>query len=80
VHIDLYLFINQGKINAEKILPTKIDPTTNSAKYFSFVINIIVIIGKDSSLYLDETDLLTITASAADDLVATVSYELIKDA
>ena len=40
----------------------------------------VVIIGKDSSLYLDETDLLTITASAAGDLVATVSYDLMKDA
>ena len=28
----------------------------------------------------DETDLLTITASAAGDLVATVSYDLMKDA
>jgi len=40
----------------------------------------IVIIGKDNSIYLDETDLLAVTASANSDLTYAVSYELLKDA
>ena len=40
----------------------------------------IVVIGKDNSIYLDETDLLAVTASANSDLTYAVSYELIKDA
>jgi len=40
----------------------------------------IVVIGKDNSIYLDETDLLAVTASANSDLTYAVSYELLKDA
>ena len=40
----------------------------------------IVVIGRDNFLYLDETDLLAVTASANSDLTYAVSYELIKDA
>ena len=40
----------------------------------------IVVIGKDNSIYLDETDLLAVTASANSDLTYLVSYELMKDA
>ena len=40
----------------------------------------VTIVGKDNSFYLDETDLLRITASAANDLDYLLSYDLIKDA
>jgi hypothetical protein len=59
----------------------------NGSAYFPIASTISVpadsslsLIGKDNGFYLDETDLLTITASAAGDLVATVSYDLMKDA
>ena len=38
------------------------------------------LIGKDNGFYLDETDLLAVTASANSDLTYLVSYELMKDA
>ena len=38
------------------------------------------VIGKDNGFYLDETDLLAVTASANSDLTYLVSYELMKDA
>ena len=38
------------------------------------------LIGKDNGFYLDETDLLAVTASANSDLVATASWEEMKDA
>ena len=38
------------------------------------------LIGKDNGFYLDESDLLAVTASAAGDLTYLVSYELMKDA
>ena len=38
------------------------------------------LIGKDNGFYLDETDLLAVTASAASDLVAMCSWEEMKDA
>ena len=38
------------------------------------------LIGKDNGFYLDETDLLAVTASAASDLTYLVSYEEMKDA
>ena len=37
------------------------------------------LIGKDNGFYLDETDLLAVTASANSDLTYLVSYELMKD-
>jgi hypothetical protein len=40
----------------------------------------LTLIGKDNGFYLDETDLLAVTASAANDLTYMVSYEEIKDA
>ena len=40
----------------------------------------ITILGRDNGIYLDETDLMAVTASAASDLVACASYELMKDA
>ena len=39
----------------------------------------VTIIGKDNGIYLDETDLLKVTASANSDLTYCVSYELLKD-
>lgn len=39
----------------------------------------LVVIGKDNGFYLDETDLLAVTASAASDLTYLVSYELLVD-
>ena len=38
------------------------------------------LIGKDNGFYLDETDILAVTASANSDLTYLVSYEEIKDA
>jgi len=38
------------------------------------------LIGKDNGFYLDESDILAVTASANSDLVAMCSYELMKDA
>ena len=38
------------------------------------------LIGKDNGFYLDETDLLAVTASANSDLTYLVSYEEMKDA
>ena len=39
----------------------------------------LVVVGKDNGFYLDETDLLAVTASAASDLTYLVSYELMTD-
>ena len=39
----------------------------------------LVVIGKDNGFYLDETDLLAVTASANSDLTYLVSYELLVD-
>ena len=59
----------------------------NGSNYFAIAKTVsvpadasIVVIGRDNFLYLDETDLLAVTASADDDLTYAVSYELIKDA
>ena len=40
----------------------------------------LVVIGKDNGFYLEETDLLAVTASANSDLTYLASYELMKDA
>jgi hypothetical protein len=40
----------------------------------------LTLIGKDNGFYLDETDLLAVTASANSDLVAMASWEEMKDA
>jgi|TARA_B110000285_G_scaffold229547_1_gene294457 hypothetical protein len=59
----------------------------NGSNYIAFASTIsvpadssVTLIGKDNSFYLDETDLLQVTASAANDLNVLVSYDLIKDA
>ena len=39
----------------------------------------LIVVGKDNGFYLDETDLLLVTASAASDLTYLVSYELMTD-
>jgi hypothetical protein len=39
----------------------------------------LVVVGKDNGFYLDETDILAVTASAASDLTYLVSYELMTD-
>ena len=39
----------------------------------------LVVVGKDNGFYLDETDLLAVTASADNDLTYIVSYEEMKD-
>jgi len=40
----------------------------------------LVVVGKDNGFYLDETDILAVTASAASDLTYLVSFELMDDA
>jgi|TARA_R100000322_G_C5418014_1_gene185561 hypothetical protein len=40
----------------------------------------LIVVGKDNGFYLDETDILAVTASANSDLTYLVSYELMKDA
>ena len=40
----------------------------------------LVVVGKDNGFYLDETDLLAVTASAASDLTYLCSFELMDDA
>ena len=67
-----------------------IDPNVsidNGSTYFAIAKTISVpadsslsLIGKDNGFYLDETDLLAVTASANSDLTYLVSYELMKDA
>ena len=59
----------------------------NGSTYFAIAKTISVpadsslsLIGKDNGFYLDETDLLAVTASANSDLTYLVSYELMKDA
>ena len=39
----------------------------------------LIVVGKDNGFYLDETDILAVTASAASDLTYLVSYELVTD-
>lgn len=39
----------------------------------------LIVVGKDNGFYLDETDILAVTASAASDLTYLVSYELMTD-
>ena len=39
----------------------------------------LVVVSKDNGFYLDETDLLAVTASANSDLTYLVSYELLVD-
>ena len=59
----------------------------NGSNYYSIASTIsvpadaaVTIVGKDNGFYLDETDLLKVTASANSDLTYCVSYELMKDA
>ena len=59
----------------------------NGSTYFSIASTIsvpadaaVTIVGKDNGFYLDETDLLKVTASANSDLTYCVSYDLMKDA
>ena len=59
----------------------------NGSTYFAIAKTISVpadsslsLIGKDNGFYLDETDILAVTASANSDLVATASWEEMKDA
>ena len=59
----------------------------NGSTYFAIAKTISVpadsslsLIGKDNGFYLDETDLLAVTASANSDLTYLASYELMKDA
>ena len=40
----------------------------------------LVVVGKDNGFYLDETDILAVTASAASDLTYLCSFELMDDA
>jgi hypothetical protein len=40
----------------------------------------LIVVGKDNGFYLDETDLLAVTASANSDLTYLCSYEKMKDA
>ena len=58
----------------------------NGSTYFAIAKTIsvpadasLVVVGKDNGFYLDETDLLAVTASANSDLTYIVSYELMKD-
>ena len=84
-HLKFLLIANIDGSNAADItVEVSID---NGSNYFAIASTVsvpadasIVVIGKDNSIYLDETDLLAVTASANSDLVACVSYELMKDA
>ena len=58
----------------------------NGSNYFAIASTVtvpadatLVLIDKNSSIYLDETDLLRVTASANSDLTYTVSGELLTD-
>ena len=73
-----------GTNAADITLEVSID---NGSTYFAISKTISVpadsslsLIGKDNGFYLDETDLLAVTASANSDLTYLVSYELMKDA
>ncbi len=59
----------------------------NGSNYFAIASTIsvpadasLVVLDKTNSVYLDETDILAVTASANSDLVAMASYDLMKDA
>ena len=72
-----------GTNAADITLEVSID---NGSTYFAIAKTISVpadsslsLIGKDNGFYLDETDLLAVTASANSDLVATASWEEMKD-
>ena len=61
--------------------------TDNGSTYFSIASTIsvpadasLVVLDKTNGIYLDETDLLKVTASANSDLTYCVSYDLMKDA
>ena len=61
--------------------------TDNGSSYLAIAKTISVpadaslsLIGKDNGFYLDETDILAVTASANSDLVAMASWEEMKDA
>ena len=73
-----------GTNAADITLEVSID---NGSTYFAIAKTISVpadsslsLIGKDNGFYLDETDLLAVTASANSDLVAMASWEEMKDA
>ena len=72
-----------GTNAADITLEVSID---NGSTYFAIAKTISVpadsslsLIGKDNGFYLDETDILAVTASANSDLVATASWEEMKD-
>jgi len=61
--------------------------TTDGANYYNIASGVavpakstLVVIDKNSQLYLDETDLLRLTASANSDLEYTISGEILDDA
>ena len=73
-----------GTNAADITLEVSID---NGSTYFAIAKTISVpadsslsLIGKDNGFYLDETDILAVTASANSDLVAMASWEEMKDA
>ena len=83
--VNSVIIANIDDTNAADItLEVSID---NGSTYFAIAKTISVpadsslsLIGKDNGFYLDETDLLAVTASANSDLTYLVSYELMKDA
>ena len=59
----------------------------NASNYFALAKTVsvpadasLVVVGKDNGFYLDETDLLAVTASANSDLTYLCSFELMDDA
>ena len=61
--------------------------TTNGSNYYNLASTVavpadstLVVLNKNSSIYLDETDLLRVTASANSDLQYVVSGEILDDA
>jgi len=59
----------------------------NGSSYFAIASTVsvpadatLVVVGKDNGFYLDETDILAVTASANSDLTYLVSFELMDDA
>ena len=83
--INSLIIANIDGINAADI--TVEVSTDNGSSYTKIASTISVpadsslsLIGKDNGFYLDETDILAVTASANSDLTYLVSYELMKDA
>ena len=79
---DVSLFVDGlTTAGATGITPTGASATVYLAKTISVPADSsLSLIGKDNGFYLDETDILAVTASANSDLTYLVSFEEMKDA